>query len=275
MNDLIQADWLHNMDAKEDTVLLDVSPASNKSGLQAQHPGKVIPGAIKVGLKSHFSDLSSELPNTVPSPKAFENVVQSLGINKQSKVIIYDNLGIYSAPRLWYLFKAMGHDQVAVLDGGLDAWIEMGGATVDKHRDVHGAGDFEANFEDAYFKTAKAIYQDLEEQSVQVIDARSEGRFCALVPEPRKGLRGGHIPHSKNLPFKHVLENGRFKKREALEAIFKDLDIRQKMLTFSCGSGLTACIILMAAHLIGRTEYSIYDGSWTEWAQLLDYPVDK
>jgi thiosulfate/3-mercaptopyruvate sulfurtransferase len=165
------------------------------------------------------------------------------------------------------MFKTMGHENVAVLNGGLPTWIKKGFTTETKTPKAYAKGDFKATIQPSNIKDFPTIKTNIEKQNFTVLDARSEGRFKGTSPEPRKGLRSGKIPNSYNLPYEQVLENGKYKPIKELEIIFSELSVNKKPITFSCGSGLTACIILLAYTLISDKGTAVYDGSWTEWAQ--------
>ena len=276
MKAIVSAEWLYESRNNPHIILLDASPKSNKSGLQAKNPGLQLPNARVVDLKQDFSDPKSNLPNTLLSEADFEQTARRLGINEDSYIVVYDNLGMYAAPRVWWMFKTMGHEQVAVLDGGLDAWVEEGYPTVAAGKqEPYTEGNFKANFRPEKVVGAQQIADNLTSKKAIVLDARSAGRFKGTTPEPRAGLRGGHIPNSLSLPFKEVLDGkGYFKSEEALKAIFDKKSISDQPLIFSCGSGLTACIIHLAADLVLDNPMAIYDGSWTDWAQLEDMPVE-
>ena len=162
----------------------------------------------------------------------------------------------------------MGHQNISVLDGGLPDWLENNLPIEDKQPQLSELGNFKALLNSENIKDYIFIKANLNNSNQIVIDARSSGRFNGTAPEPREGLRSGHIPNSLNIPFGEVLENGKYKSKEELLAIFSEINPENKELVYSCGSGLTACIILLAGELILPNKTSVYDGSWTEWAQI-------
>ena len=252
----------------KDLILLDASPASTIDGESSEHASQTIPGARFYDLKANFSDKNSPFPNTIPSPDQFEKECQKLGVNKTSKIVVFDNLGVYSSPRVWWLFKVMGHENISVLDGGLPSWIKTGNKTSDSYSKPNQLGDFESSFNDDLVIKYEDILSNLNTPQFCVMDARSEGRFNGTAPEPRKHLKSGHISGSVNIPFEAVLADGKFKSSVELRALFADKFPSEKELVFSCGSGLTACIIMLAYEIAFQKSRKIYDGSWTEWAEL-------
>ncbi len=267
-NPLVSSEWLsENMNLK-DLVILDASPLKNASGKQTEIKNKKIPGARFFDIKKVFSDPNSTFPNTFPSIEQFEHGCQTLGISNSSKIIVYDNLGIYTSPRVWWMFKTMGHKDVAVLDGGLPNWIIDGYETKTNFSPTHEKGDFTCKFDSSQVANLDFIQSNITQKEHLVIDARSEGRFNGTIEEPRPGLRSGHIPNSVNIPFESLLVDGKFKSETELKQFFENIGIDDRPLIFSCGSGITACIVLLAADLILKNDTSIYDGSWTEWASM-------
>jgi thiosulfate/3-mercaptopyruvate sulfurtransferase len=260
---IVSIPWLFNHLEDPDLIVLDASPKTEKPDFE----NIGIKGARKFDLQNEFRDTSSELPNTLPGPEQFQNSCRKLGINNSSKIVVYDNLGIYLSPRVWWMFKAMGHQNIAVLDGGLPEWISRGYETVQQEENNITRGNFEAKFHPEMVKDYDFVLSNVNLKESVLIDARSAGRFKGIAPEPREGLQSGNIPGSLNLPYTDVLKYGKFKSREDLSEIFNNLMINKKPLVFSCGSGITACIILLASELVLKNEKSIYDGSWTEWAQ--------
>lgn len=261
---LVSCSWLYRNLQDPELIVLDASPGTEKTEFE----NILIKGARHFDLKYEFSDTSSELPNTLPGPKQFENSCRKLGISNSSKIVVYDNLGIYISPRVWWMFKVMGHQNIAVLNGGLPEWIRQGYETVEHKENNLKPGDFEAKFQPAMVVDYDFISSNVTLKESIVLDARSSPRFEGIAPEPREGLPSGNIPGSLNLPYADVLENGKFKSREELSEIFNNLKIDQKPLVFSCGSGVTACIILLASEFVLKNDKSVYDGSWTEWAQI-------
>ena len=264
-NSIISAHWLaENLDA-ENLVILDasiklVTPFQSSE----QKAPAYIPGALRFDIDHDMSDKNTSLPHMMLSSEVFAQKVQNLGINQNSAIVAYDRVGIYSSPRAWYMFRAMGHDQVAVLDGGLPAWIEAGYETVSAPSDLpKERGNFVSRPQKEMFVDSDYVLKTLDDPTFRVIDARSEGRFKGQEPEPRAGLRRGHMPNAVNIPFTSVLENGKLSSKSKLQSIFEKY--RNKKMVFSCGSGVTACVVALAAEQAGYKNLSIYDGSWSEW----------
>lgn len=265
---LVSCDYLYHHIKDPDLILLDASSLENKAGITSVFEGQTIKGARHFDLKNAFSDPEGKFPNTFPSPEQFEKECRLLGINNSSKIIVFDNIGIYTSPRVWWMFKTMGHKNVFVLDGGLPEWIEKGYETTDHFSQVHVPGNFTCDFHPEQIKHTDQIKTNIREKEFLLIDARSSGRFYGTEKEPRKGLRSGHIPNSINIPYTSVLDNGKFKSIKELREIFKVIDNDDRPIAFSCGSGITACIVLLAAEMVLKNPTSLYDGSWTEWATL-------
>lgn len=266
MNSIISAEWLKSQWGSDDLVIIDVSPTSTVSSMQPLHLGQVIKGSVFADIKQKFTNLENIFPNAIPSADRFQLECRKLGINNKSRIVVYDNLGVYASPRMWYLFQVMGHQNVAVLNGGLDAWIKADGETAMVHRTTELDGDFVARYDDSTFLDYHDIKANIESGTRLLIDARAKGRFSGNSPEPRANLKSGSIPQSINLPYKRVLENGKFLPKEQLIKIFGDVVNDEKDLIFSCGSGMTACIILLACRQVLSNNTFLYDGSWTEYA---------
>ena len=225
-------------------------------------------------LKMKFSDLTSEFPNTMQVPSEFSESARQLGINKNSAIVVYDDLGIYSSPRVWWMFKAMGHPNIAVLNGGLPEW-EKKGMPVEKNKIYKGEhGDFTADYNPNLMSDYKDVLNSIKIKSTLVIDARSENRFNGTEPEPRVGLRSGHIPNSSNLPYTELIKNGKMIDREKLLENFSKFDAIQDRFVFTCGSGITACILALGAEIAGLQNNAVYDGSWTEWGSITELPIE-
>jgi thiosulfate/3-mercaptopyruvate sulfurtransferase len=270
-NPIVSTSWLHEHLNDSNLIILEARLDQNQSNLEDKNPELQIKGARLFDIKNNFSDTSNPLPNTFPSTEQFTAESQKLGINKNSTIVVYDTLGIYSSPRVWWMFKAMGHQNVFVLDGGLPEWVKEGYPTENRQETNYPKGDFEAKFQPELIKNKEQILENITTKKAVLMDARSEDRFHATHEEPRAGLRSGHIPGSINIPFTELQKDGKYKSTAELEKI---LNLNDQPLFFTCGSGITACIVLLACELISDNPKAVYDGSWTEWGSS-DLPVEK
>lgn len=268
MKELVSAKWLNAHINDEKLILLDASITATAGGKSNIYSNKTIEGSRYFNLKDDFSDQLSPFPNTLPSEDQFEQECRKLGINNNSKIIVFDNLGVYSSPRVWWMFKTMGHKKIAVLNGGLKSWVAMGFPIVERTIIKYELGNFKAKFNPNNVVNFKQVKQNIQKKYFKLIDARSEGRFNGTENEPRKNLQSGNIIDSINIPYSDVLENGQFKSKTELKKIFVDKCGDENQLVFSCGSGLTACIVMLANEISHKSSPRIYDGSWTEWAEL-------
>lgn len=216
---LVSSQWLFENGNNPNLIILDASQKSITSKKEVNH-NQQIAGARYFDLKNNFSDKASQLPNTLPNEAQFESESQKLGINTSSIIVVYDNLGVYSSPRVWWMFKVMGHKNVFVLNGGLPDWIENNYPTAKIKPQHYQLGNFRAQLNSENVKNYHFIKSNLNNENKLIIDARSSGRFNGTAPEPRAGLRSGNIPTSCNIPFGEVLENGKYKSKEELTAIF-------------------------------------------------------
>ncbi|WP_033958282.1 sulfurtransferase [Psychroserpens jangbogonensis] len=261
---IVSCKWLHNNRHLDHLILLDTSVKTEMSISE-----DYIPNSRYFDIKGKFNDISAEFPNTIPSEQQFEDEARQLGINKDSIIVVYDDKGIYWSPRVWWLFKTFGFKNIAVLDGGLPEWQKLGYETSSS---INVPNWKSGNFLAEYDTSKMCYFEDISKLSknddVKIIDARSKERFKCLVPEPRKGLRRGTIPNSENLPFTNLLSGNCLKPKQELKTIFETFIIGDKSLTFSCGSGITACILALAADISDYKQITVYDGSWTEYGTL-------
>ncbi|KAM5148853.1 3-mercaptopyruvate sulfurtransferase-like [Mantella aurantiaca] len=215
------------------------------------------------------SDRTSPYDHMLPSADQFAEYAGKLGVSNSSHVVVYDNsdFGSFSAPRLWWMFRVFGHPHVSVLDGGLRAWLREGYPVKSGKEPRPKPVEFQAKLNSSQVVGHEEMVENVEKKTIQMVDARVEGRFRGLDPEPREGIEPGHIPGTVNIPFPSFLtEEGIEKSPEELRCIFLDkgIDLSQPLVA-SCGSGVTACHVALAAFLCGKEDTAIYDGSWVEW----------
>ena len=235
---------------------------------------RCIPNTLNMHLEQDFFDHQSSMSHAMPTAEQFTQAAQKLGINQDSVVVIYDNQGMYSAPRAWWTFKTMGFDKVYILDGGLPQWMAENLPTADQYIAPDRLGNVQASAQHGCVCDSRFVFCHFDKQGYTIFDARAEGRFKGRVPEPREGVRSGHIPGSVNLPFANVLDGYRLKSSEALSALFEQtVKDEAEQLIFSCGSGITACILLVAAKVAGASNVILYDGSWAEWGASETWPI--
>lgn len=265
---LITVPWLVEHLNADNLIILDASmkPVTPVvSDVLQEEPG-CIQGALRFDFDEHIRDKNTNLPHMMPSAEFFAEEMQKLGINKDSAIVAYDDVGVYSSPRAWWMFRAMGHNQIAVLDGGLPAWKKAGypcgkqAESIGKTR-----GNFISHPQEGMFVDSAQVLAALSDPAFSVVDARSEGRFKGQEPEPRAGLRSGHMPNAVNIPFADLVVDGFVLRPESLKTVFAKKVNPNQQLIFSCGSGVTACVDALAAELAGYTKLTIYDGSWSEW----------
>jgi thiosulfate/3-mercaptopyruvate sulfurtransferase len=271
---MVSNQWLKDNIKQSSLIVLYTQMDNPVTSETDNNPVGYIPNSMFFDFEKVFCDRDSSLPHTMPNEKIFSEGVQKLGINHDSIIVIYDNKGIYCAPRVWWMFKSMGHPNVYVLNGGLPNWLSQNMPTVPQLVSARKLGGFQAKFNSKNFISADNIIVQLI--NITVLDARSAGRFNGTQAEPREGLRSGHIPTSISLPFALCLEGTQLKPASQLKEIFSECipSTSDRFLVFSCGSGVTACILALAATEAGYTDIKVYDGSWSEWGARMDLPVE-
>ena len=267
LESIVSAKWLNENLSASNLVILDASIPKATSSTDISSAIQ-IPQTRFFDIKNKFSDTSAPFPNTMPSEGQFSEEAQTLGINTDSAIVVYDDKGIYSSARVWYMFKAMGHDNVAILNGGLPEWQKSGYVTEPKFDYKGDKGNFVAACQRGMFKNFDDLTKAIQNKDTMILDARSKDRFNGLVVEPRKGLRSGNISGSMNLPYSELLQEGCIKSENELKVLFNTKIQDQENIIFSCGSGITACVLALGAEISGFRNVSVYDGSWTEWGSL-------
>jgi len=274
---LVTADWLaKNAPANDAIRVVDGSwylPTQNRDP-RAEYEAEHIPGAVFFDIDA-ISDTASDLPHMLPSTEGFDAAVGALGIANHHAVVVYDGAGIFSSPRVWWMFRTFGHDNVAVLQGGLPAWKAAGNRT-DSEVPTVSRQSFSSHYDGRLVRDSKAVLANVDTQIEQVVDARSAGRFEGRDPEPRAGLKSGHIPGSINLPYGDLLDpaSGCMLAPDRIKARLDAAGINLGApITTTCGSGISAALLALAFFTLGHTETAVFDGSWTEWGAMPGVPI--
>lgn len=277
MHPLVTTDWLAANLSRPDLKIFDATkylpnePFDGKAEFLKAH----IPGAAFFDI-DHFADPDTDLPHMVPAVGRMENLLGDAGVGNGTTVVFYDQKGLASAARGWWLLGLFGHDKVAVLDGGLPKWKKEGRPTEAGQAAPHAPANFRADFRASRLRGLGDIVANVASKAELVLDARAAGRFKGSAPEPRKGVRAGHMPGAANIPYTELLnDDATFRDAAALRTRFAaaGADGTRPVVT-SCGTGVTACILALGLVLAGLPQGAVYDGSWTEWGGREDTPVE-
>lgn len=263
----VTTDWLKERLGAPGIIVLDASwylPAQGRNA-EAEYQAAHIPGAIRFDIDA-MSDETSPLPHMLPRPEVFASRMRELGIGDGMHIIVYDGMGLFSAPRVWWMLRTFGVRDVQILEGGFPAWLASGGKTEDGDGPRRDRRHFSARLDHGAVADAGDVARALESGSAQVVDARSAPRFRGEEAEPRPGVRPGHMPGARNVHYSALQADGRLKDADSLRAVFAEAGVDPaKPVITTCGSGVTAAIVALALETLGHPPRALYDGSWSEW----------
>ena len=272
----VAADWLAEHIDDPEIQIIDARmapPGQEQRDLNAEYQAGHIPGAVFFDIEA-LSDHTSPLPHMMPRAEAFAVAMRELGVSSDKHLVVYDEGNLFSAPRAWWMLRTFGVERVSIVAGGLEGWrrdelpLEQGLPALPE-------GEFDANFDPQVIKRLTDVLLVSHEGSAQIVDARPAGRFNGQVAEPRPGLRSGHIPGALNVPWTELVINGELKTTDEHNEIFarQGVDFERPIIA-SCGSGVTAAVVVLALTTLGVNGVSLYDGSWSEWGARTDLPIE-
>jgi thiosulfate/3-mercaptopyruvate sulfurtransferase len=272
----VSPDWLEERLGKPGVSIIDGSwyLSAQKRDARAEYDAVHIPGAVFFD-HDNVVDPESSLPHNLPPPKLFARFAGAMGISVDDTIVVYDGPGLFSAPRVWWMFRVMGAKSVFVLEGGFDRWM-ADGRPVTAEPTKTAPGLFDVSFDAGRVASFEEMRAIVDGRTSQIADARPAGRFAGIDPEPRPGVRGGHMPGARNVPATALARDGKLLPSDELKAAFEaaGIDLDRPVVT-SCGSGITAAVLTLALETLGHDANRLYDGSWTEWGGRTDTPAEK